>query len=286
MIPRRIKSIPPLLVLVGYFLMTGGLLAAPTGPTLRFDYDKGKPIENPLNKFMYFVPLIWPAPISVTNNTGNTQRVRVVSSSCVTNGTSFHAVCEFDFVGDGFERNVFDHDDLIRQYAMELKAGKPLPIQLDFIGVQGSGKGLVEIKGTLAKGRPSVTEVRMQFDCHGYASPVSIILDNIIYRNGAIQHENELVARVNHVAFYRKSGLPKMAVSLSTIKPADDSDSLWQDFVGRVKGVVANMFIPALPVSNDGYQAMMDFGLALAMGHCTFTFPFAPNLKSSPVTAP
>jgi hypothetical protein len=286
MIPRCIKSMPSLLVLAGYFLMTHALMAAPTGPTLRFDYGKGKPIENPLDKFMYFVPLIWPAPISVTNDAGNTQRVRVVSSSCATNGTSFHAVCEFDFVGDGFERNVFDHDDLIRQHWMELKAGKPLPIQLDFICVQGSGKGRVDIKGTLAKGRPSVTQVRMQFDRHGRASPVSIILDDIVYRNGAIQHENELIVRVNQLAFYRKSGLPKMAVSLSTIKPADDSDSLWQDFVGRVKGEVANMLIPALPVLNDGYQAMMDFGLALAMGHSTFTFPFAPNLKSSPDTAP
>jgi len=286
MIPCPIKFMPSLLALVSCFLTAGGLKAAPTGPTLHFDYGNGQPIENPLNKFMYFVPLIWPAPISVTNNAGNTQRVRMVSSNCVTNGTTFHAVCEYDFVGDGFERNVFDHDDLIKQHEADFKAGKPLPPQLDFISVQGSGKGRVEIKGTLTKGVPKVTEVRMLFNCHGYASPVSIILDTMVYRNGSIQHENELVARVNQLAFYLKSGAPKMEVSLSTIRPADSSDSLWQDFVGRIKGMVANMLIPALPVSTDGYHAMMDFGSALAMAKSTFTFPFAPSLKNSPATAP
>jgi len=261
-------------------------MAAPNGPTLQFDYGNGRPIENPLNKFMYFVPLIWPAPISVTNNAGNTQRVRMVSSNCVTNGKSFHAVCEYDFVGDGFERNVFDHVDLIKQHEADFKAGKPLPTQLDFISVQGSGKGRVEIKGTLTKGVPNVTEVRMLFNCHGYASPVSIILDRMVYRNGAIQHENELVARVNELAFYEKSGLPKMEVSLSTIKLSDASDSFWQDFIGRIKGIMANMLIPALPISTDGYKTMMNFGSALAMEKATFTFPFAPSLKNSPATAP
>jgi hypothetical protein len=276
----------PLLVLAGYFLTTGWLMAAPTGPTLQFDYGNGKPIENPLNKFMYFVPLIFPVPISVSNNVGNNQSARLISSSCETNGTSIHAFCEFEFIGDGFLRHVFNHDDLIRQHEVEFKAGKPLPTQLDYISVQGSGKGSVEIKGTLTRGVPNVTEVRLRFNCHGHTSPVSIILDNLVYRNGGIQHENEFVARVNQLAFYRKSGLPKMEASLSTIKLADASDSLWQDFIGRIKGMVANMLIPALPVPNGGYQAIMDFGFALATEKTTFTFPFAPSLKTSPVTTP
>jgi hypothetical protein len=108
-------------VLAGYFLTTGWLMAAPTGPTLQFDYGNGKPIENPLNKFMYFVPLIFPVPISVSNNVGNNQSARLISSSCETNGTSVHAFCEFEFIGDGFLRHVFNHDDLIRQHEVEFE---------------------------------------------------------------------------------------------------------------------------------------------------------------------
>lgn len=275
-----------LLVTGGHFLMAGRLMAAPIGPTLHFDYGNGRPMDNPLYKFMYFVPLIWPAPITVSTSAGNTQRARVISSSCVTNGAAFHAVCEFEFIGDGFERNVFDQGDLIRRHETELKAGKPLPAQLDAITVQGSGKGSVEINGTLAKGLPSVTEVRMRFNCHGHASPVSITLDSLVYRDGAIQHENKVVARVNQLAFYRKSGSPKLEITLSSVRPADAGDSLWQSFLGRVKGMVANLLIPALPVSPDGHQAMMNFGFALAMEKATFTFPFAPSLKDGPVTPP
>jgi len=81
---------------------TGRLIAAPTGPTLQLGYDDGKPLDNPLNKFMYFVPLISP---------------------------SFHATCEFEFIGEGLQQNVFDHADCIRKHEKELKAGNPRPLK-------------------------------------------------------------------------------------------------------------------------------------------------------------
>lgn len=56
--------------------MAGRLLAAPTGPILHFDYGASQPQENPLDKFMYFVPLISPDPIAVSTNAGNTQSAR------------------------------------------------------------------------------------------------------------------------------------------------------------------------------------------------------------------
>jgi hypothetical protein len=287
MILHPFRSVIHWLAVLAFFpLLAGRLLAGPTGPTLHFDYGSGRPLENPLNKFMYFVPLISPDPISVSTNAGNTQSARVLSSSCRTNGSSFHATCEFEVVGEGLEQNVFDHADFIRQHDKELKAGKPLLKQLDAINVQGSGSGSVEIEGTLTNGRPTVTEVRLRFNGHDRTSPVIIRLHDIVYRQGAIHLENEIVARVNMLTFCHRSGTPKMEVTLASVKSGDAGDGLWQNFVGRVKGVVANLFIPPLTVPADGHQAMMNFGLALAMEDATFTFPFATRLKDRPSAAP
>jgi len=265
-----------------FLLPAGWLLAAPAGPTLHFDYGNGRPLENPLDKFMYFVPLISPGPIAVSSSAGNTQSARVVSSRCRTNGASFHATCEFEIVGEGLQQNFFDHADFIRQHDRELKAGKPLLRQLDVISVQGSGSGSVEVAGTLADGRPAVTEVRLRFNRRGRVSPVIICLHDLVYRNGVIHPENEVIARVNTLTFCRKSGVPKMEITLASVKPKTAGDGPWQNFVGRVRGVVANLFIPPLTVPDDGHQAMMDFGLALAMEKAAFTFPFATRLKTSP----
>jgi hypothetical protein len=234
---------------------------------------------------MYFVPLISPDPISVSTNVGNTQSARVMSSHCETNGTIFHATCEFEILGQGLQQNVFDHAESIRQHEKELKAGKPLTYQLDAINVQGAGSGRVEIEGTLAGSRLTVTEVRLHFNNHDRLSPVSISLHDIVYRQGAMHLDNEIVARVNTLVFCRKSGTPVMEVVLASLKPEAAGDSLWQNFAGRVRGAVANLFIPPLTVPADGHQAMMDFGLALATEKATFTFPFATRLKTGPVMA-
>ena len=98
------KTMTLLLAALALFPFTPGrLMAAPTGPTLQLEYGDGKPPDNPLNKFMYFVPLISPDPISVSTNAGNTQCARVVSSNCRTNGASFHATCVVEFVGEGLQ---------------------------------------------------------------------------------------------------------------------------------------------------------------------------------------
>lgn len=91
----RLLAVPVVL-----FLTTGRLPADLTGPTLHLSDDGGKPLDNPLCKFMYFVPLISPDPIAVSTNAGNSQQARVVSASCQTNGTAFHAVCNADLPAD------------------------------------------------------------------------------------------------------------------------------------------------------------------------------------------
>jgi hypothetical protein len=77
-----------------------------------------------------------------------------------------------------------------------------------------------------------------------------------------------------------------MEVTLASVKRKDAPNSLWQNFVGGIKGAAANLLLPPLTVTADGHQAMLDFGLALAMQQPTFTFPFATRLKDSSTNAP
>jgi len=264
----------------------GRALAGLTGPTLQFDYGEGQPLSNPLGHFMYFVPLISPEQVAVLTNAGNTQCARVVAFHCHTNGTSFRTVCEFNFVGEGVQRSLFDHTFIVKRRERELLAGKPLLHQLNAISVQGGGSGSVEIDGTLSNGQPTIAEIRLRFNSHGHPSPVSVNLQDIVLRNGAYYYENEIVARVNALTFRQKAGPPKMEVTLASVKRADAGNGRWQNFVGGLKGAAANFLLPPLNITTNGEQTMMAFGLALAQARPTFTFPFAERLTNGPEIAP
>jgi hypothetical protein len=266
------------------FFMGYSLVAAPTGPTLNFDYGAGRPLPNSLSKFMYFVPLISPELVCVFTNAGDLQRARVLSFKCQTNAAAFHVTCEFDFAGEGLLRNDFNHAATAQRHNQELKAGKTLAHQIFSINVQGTGTGIFDIEGTLSNGLRVITGLRMRFNSHGHPSPVNIILKDICYRNGNIHFENETVARVNSLRFFTKAGDPKMEVNLASVKRKDAGDSLWQNFIGGIKSTAANLLLPPLTVTSDGYQAMMDFSLALAAQKPNFTFPYASRLTNNPAT--
>lgn len=176
------------------------------------------------------------------------------------------------------QRSVFDHATTIHHREKELQAGKPLAHQLAAINVHGTGSGGVEIDYTLTNGQSGVTEMRLRFNSRGHPSPVSVSLEDLVLRNGEVQPENEMVARVNTLTFRQKSP-PKMEVTLASVKKKDAANSHWQNFVGGIKGVAANLLLPPLTITPDGQQAMMDFGLALAMQRASFTFPFATRMK-------
>jgi hypothetical protein len=273
------------MMLAALFLSAVPLLADPTGPTLQFDYGADKLPDNPLCHFMYFVPLISPEHVSMSTNAGNTQCARVISCRCHTNGAAFHAECEFNFLGEGMQRNAFDHAVIIQRHQKELKSGKTLAHQLEAISVQGGGSGSIEVDGMLTNGQPVVTEMRIRFNCHGHASPVSVDLQDIVLRDGVLHYENEMVARVNMLTFRQKSDPPKMEVTLASVKSKDAGDSLWENLVGDIKGEAANLLLPPLMITVDGHQTMLDFGLAVAMQKPTFTFPFAARLTNGPAIA-
>src|SRR5580765_1734458 len=85
------------------------LAAAPTGPTLQFDYGQGMPRTNLISRFVYFVPLISREPVSMLTSPGNSQGARLLTFHCRTNKSTFVTKCDFEFVGSGSLQNIFDH---------------------------------------------------------------------------------------------------------------------------------------------------------------------------------
>jgi len=258
---------------------------AATGPTIRLDYGRDKSPGNPMASFMYFVPLISPEPVSSSTSSGSTQAARVLSTRRKATVRSFAVTCEFEFTGNGSQQSILDLEPTIRRQERKLKAGGSTGRLLSSITVNGSGKGTVEVEGTVSNNVETVRELRLRFNARGEASPVSIGLCEIRYHEGEFRRRNEIVARVNTLTFRRGPGPPKMEVTVASVKNKAAGDGLWQNLKGSVKGLAANLLIDPLAVEAIGHRAMLDFGGAVSSGAATFTFPRATNLISNGVTS-
>ncbi|HUR47149.1 MAG TPA: hypothetical protein VMZ27_14815 [Candidatus Saccharimonadales bacterium] len=249
------------------------------GPTLRLDYGKTDATANPISVFMYFVPLISPEPVSITQNPGNTQSARVLPIKLEKSRDSFSLKCEFVITGTGMQENVFDLSRIIARNQAKLKAGGTLEKQLSYINVIGPGHGAVEVEGVISNGVQVVSLVRLHFGGYGMPSPVTIGLENIRSKDGEVLHEDQLVVQVETLTFRRTAGPPMMEVTVGSVKRKGAGNGLWQRVMGSVKGAAANLLIKPLTVEATGQKAMLDFGAALAMQQPQYTFPKARNLK-------
>ena len=254
-----------------------------TGPTLRLDYDRKPSGANPVAAFMYFVPLISPEPVSSVSSANSTQTARVISAQRHRTADSFTVNCAFEIIGLGSQQSVFDLEQEIHRHEAMLQGGGVMSRQLSSIAVEGACNGQVDVEGIVSNGVQIVTKVQLRFNAHGKASPVSISLCDIVWRNNAFQRRNEIVVRVNTLTFARKPGPPKMGVTVASVRRKGAGSNLWQNIKGGVKGVVANLLIEPLEIEVVGHQAVLDFGQALAAGAPTFTFPRAKNMVSAAV---
>ena len=259
----------------------GDVKPAAHGPTLQLDFTPGRSNSSPVASFMYFVPLISPEPVCSVTSPGSTQRVQLFSPKRRSNGNSFVATCEFQISGEGCHQNQFDLRPQIRRHERKLKEGGSMRRELDYIMVDGHGTGAMEVEGTISNGVEVVTEVRLRFNAHGNASPVSIGLCDIHYVEGQFKRFKELVARVNTLTFRRQPGPPKMEVTVASVKKKGAGNGIWENFKGGLTGTAVNLLIDPLTVTRIGHQAMLDFGQALIAGAPAFTFPQARNLRPS-----
>jgi hypothetical protein len=294
--PCFVSTMLGLLLQVGILTLAQRLVASPSlpptgnsqanpatespGPTIRLDYGRGDSPGNPVAEFMYFVPLISPEPVSIVKSPGNTQRARMVSTKRSLTARSFLVTCEFEFVGEGKQQDVLDHTEKVRRHERELKDGGTLDHQLGSINVEGAGRVSIEVVGTLSGRAPTVTEVRLRFNGRGQPSPVTIGLHDIRYLDGSLRLHNESVARVNTLIFRRKPGPSKMDITVASVKGRDAGNNFLQNLMGGLKGATVNLFMPPITVEPAGSEAMLNFGLALALEAPAFTFPRAKNLKA------
>jgi hypothetical protein len=250
------------------------------GPTIHLQYQGQETAAVAVAEFMYFVPLIASSPVSSLTSPGSTQSVRMVSAKRHFSRHSFTVTCEVELTGDGWQQSVFDLAPAIRQHESQLQNGGSLTRQIKSIDVQGAGALTVEVEGSVSNEVATVREVRLRFNAHGHASPVSIDLCDIRRVNGDVQPANEILARVNTLTFRRQPGPPAMEVSVASIKRKEAGDGFWQNFKSRVEGAAVSMFLEPLTIQAAGHQAMLDFGQALVEGAPTFTFPRAANWES------
>ena len=71
-----------------------------------------------------------------------------------------------------------------------------------------------------------------------------------------------------------------MEITVASVKRKDAGDTFLQNLVGGLKGTTVNLFLQPISVERAGSEAMLEFGLALALEEPAFTFPRAKNLKT------
>jgi len=254
------------------------------GPTMIMNYSKKKFVKNPIASFMYFVPLVAPTLVDNISSVNNTQQLGIISYKIKVKSKSFYVACEFEVLGNGFHMNTFDPVGMIAAHSDELTKGKTIKNVLDYIKIDGDAFGIFEVKGTITGSIRTVTEVDMQFNARGHKSPVTIGLYDVKPKDGEYKYENrsnEVVARVNTLAFKKAEKIPRMGIKVASVSKSEGSESFWN----RIKGAIANLFIKPPRVDKLGNTTMLEFGDALLQKNSMFTFPKAKNIKESKVVA-
>ena len=248
-----------------------------TGPTVTLRYNKRPGNGNAIDTFAYFVPVISPTLVKTLSSEDNLQQVKIISHIDKSSGDSFRLFCEFEMLGSGWHKSMFDPAAMIDWNMDRANDGKPIKNLLDHIKFEGKGFGRMEIKGTRTNNKTIVTEIEVKFDDRGKNSPVTIGLYNVKKVGGKYSYDNrfdEITARINSLKFCRTKGTPKMEIKLDSISDSGKTAG----WFGTLKGALANLFIKPIEIDKTGHETMLKFGQALFNKAETFTFPKAVNL--------
>lgn len=260
---------------------TAMLPASPSGPILKMDYAGHPENDMRIADFLYFVALISPEPVTISESPTNTLRVRVAAIRQESGKDRFSMNLAFNVSGQGFRHYAIDQSENLRRQSRRLATGKTLEKQLDYIRYEGPGKGWLEVEGRVEGEVKTVTTVRLHFNDGDAASPVAIGLKDVRSVDGVLKFENELVARVNILEFTRDGTPPRMGVHVDSVKRRDAGDNLFQKLKGQVVGRIANMLINPITIRQVGNDTMLNFGRALLNRDVAFTFPAAENSQSN-----
>ena len=251
--------------------------SAELGPTLQMSYSRDTFESNPISAFMYFVPLLSRTPVARETSPGNAQEVIIFSHERVISDDAFVVTCDFEIRGTGFHKNVFEPEGAIAMRLAELDQNEPISEALDYIKIEGAGLGRIVVRGSISGTKEIVEEVELNFKAGDQDSPVTIGIYDVEPVDGRYdyaQRSNERVARVNTLSFARGGQVPRMDISVASVRKADGKEGL----LARIKGVVANFIINPPRIERLGNETVMRLGHALFQRAAEFTFPKAENL--------
>jgi hypothetical protein len=249
-----------------------------SGPTLLIDYRDGGP-GNPVDTFMYFVPLVAPTAMDVYTDPNTTLNARIISRTSKESDSGFTTVCTFEIRGSGVYEAFFEPTEMI---AFNLEGNtKPRTLHnlLRSIRVDGPMRGSLEVSGTIQDTQRQVNRVQVRFDLDG-KSPVAAHLYDVKYDGKLCSFESrfhEQLARIDSLSFVRGGNPPRMTTEVGAVAGEKQKEG----FFAAVKAMLANWFLPPLPIATVGNETMMNFGMALDTTQPAFTFPYAQNLRQS-----
>lgn len=254
--------------------------APATGPTLQLDYTPEQ-LENPVDAFMYFVPLISLTAVSTEMDPDTTFSSGVINRQHrMLRRNRFVLTCDFEITGSGMYRVVYDPDEMIEQASGKETDKRVLTNLLNWIRFDGPCQGRIEANGTMRDGTAEVDTVTVSFNRNSRQSPVTIAIYDVPRIDGGYHfadRRNDTIARVNTLTFERGGDSPKMDVELASVHGQDSSEGL----LSSIRAMFANWLLSALPISEVGNETMLDFGLALYHKEREFTFPIAETLRPS-----
>ncbi len=263
-----------------FSLHTASAESLATGPTALLSYTGSTIVKNPIDVFMYFVPLTSPARVRLEKSPGNGQAAWITGYDLRNKNGAFYLRCEFTIDGDGYYINEFNHHDIISLNTCDLDHPKTTT-NLDYMRFEGNGFGVIEIRGNNNDGTLVITDLTFDFSEHGATSPVLIGLYSLDPVDGVYDYANRsnpFIARIKSLSFQEAlpGEIPKMRLKLSSIGDAKSPDG----FFSSVKAVFANLFVAPMDINPVGNSVLIDFAKALYLKKNQFTFPPATSLET------
>lgn len=252
-----------------------------TGPKLRLDYHPDANSSNPVDCFMYFVPLTSPTSVTVATDPGTTFRATITSWKTTRKDNTVHVECDFEVTGQGGYRAYYVPEEMIRHSLSREQKAKELTRLLEWIRLDGPCLGQIDGYGKVVGDDIQMDSVEVSFTRKNTKSPVHVSIYDVPKRNGKFlfeNRENSQVARINSLKFNcNNNGIPRMAVEIASLKKPQKKEGVFS----RLTALIANILFTSTPVATVGNSTMMDFGEALYEREPVFTFPAAANIETS-----
>lgn len=234
---------------------------------------------NPVDTFMYFLPLVAPTTIDVYTDPNTTLNTRILSRTSKDSDSKFTTTCPFEVRGEGLYEAFFDTREMIDFNLKGNNSPRTLHKLLRSIRVDGPMRGEIKITGIIQDGNRQVEQFQIRFNLAG-KSPVTVHLYDVKNDGKTCLFENrfnEQLARIDSLTFVRGGNPPRMTPEIGAVAGEEQKEG----FLAEFKAMLANWFLPPLSIAAIGNETMMNFGAALDATESTFTFPYAEKLRQS-----